>query len=253
VKRSAQDVLLMVFGAILLHVGVTDLHLRFVKASMQPLIVVSALVLLGLAVTGMLSQARAVSAGTSQSIFTAPEVPRTEHDEHEGHAHEHGAPRTSWLLALPLFALLLVAPPALGADSVSRGASTLPVAPEYRFPPLPAVRDGAVDLSLREYGNRAAFEPESVQGTPVRLLGFSTPDQQGWVLARVSLSCCAADGRAATVRMTGEPALAAPPADSWWEVTGTYTPGVAEDGGVPALQVTSMTAVAAPDSQYDSY
>lgn len=248
-NRTAQDVLLMVFGAVLLQVGVTDAHLRFVKPSMQPLIVAAAVVLLVLAVHGLGSQLRSARSGNASYIFaSATALPA----EHAGHEHEHGAPGTSWLLVLPLFVLLLVAPPALGADSVSRGASTLPVEQESSFRPLPAPRDGAVDLSVSEYGNRAAFGPETVQGTPVRLLGFAAPDARGWVLARVSLSCCAADGRAATVRMTGEAARTVPAEDTWWEVTGTWVSAVAEDGGVPALLVSSLSEVPAPRTPYDS-
>lgn len=246
-NRSAQDVLLMVFGAILLWVGLSDLHLTFVKPSMQPLIVGSAVVLLVLAGAGMVSQA--MNSGSDSYIFSSPAGSAGHGHGHEHH-HEHGAPRTSWLLALPLLVLLLISPPALGADAVKRGAARVPVAQETAFPPLPPLRDGAVDLSLADYGQRAAFGPETVQGTPVRLLGFATPDAQGWVLARVSMSCCAADGRAVTVRMTGAAARPVPAADTWWEVTGTLTPALPEDEGVPALEVTSLTPVDAPRSPY---
>lgn len=247
-NRSAQDMLLLLFGVAMLRLGVTDAHLRFVRPAMQPLIVAAAVVLLAVATPGLLQQLWAADAPEGGRRIVAPGA--TDPGPRVGHGHAHGAPRTAWLLGLPLLVLLLVAPPPLGADAVGRSRSTAPppVASGYRFPALPAPRDGAVDLSLTAYAGRALGAPETLDGVPVRLLGFAVPDEQGWVLARVTLSCCAADGRPVTVRMAGKAATPVPAADTWFEVVGVRSTGV--DAGT--LTVTARRPVPAPASPYQS-
>ncbi len=250
-SRTSQDVLLFLFGLIMLRVGASDLHLRFVKPGMQPLIVLSAVVLLVLVALSLLQQASRPSAHRpTQRIFTP--TPRPQEDEHAGHGHEHGAPRTAWLLALPLLVLLLVAPPPLGADAVRRSVSSAPPAVgQEELTALPAAReDGVRELSLGEYGNRARVAPATLAGAPVRLVGFVVHDEQGWLLARLTLSCCAADGRPVVVRIGGPAALPVPEQDSWVEVVGSYAAGGPD--GVPALAASSTRGVPEPSSPYES-
>lgn len=264
-SRSAQDTLLLVFGCIMLRVGVTDLHLRFVKAQMQPLIVLAAVVLIVIGAIGLYGQLRAPAAGGSargagrQTADGAPEHAGHEHDGpgHAGHGHDgsgHGPPRAAWLLALPLFVLLLIAPPPLGADAVNR-SSPVTLAPADVVPALPAAVDGAVDLAISDYSQRAFFAPETVVGETVRLVGFAVPDDEGWLLARLTLSCCAADGRPVTARMTGPGSQPVPAADEWFEAVGRYVPSAASTGdeqSAPSLEVTSLQRIEPPSSPYES-
>ena len=163
-RRATQDTLLLLFGMVMLRVGVTDLHLRFVKAQMQPLIVLAAVCLVAIGTAGLVGLVREASA-RRQAGADAPDAPDppAAHDHHEG----HGVPRAAWLLALPLFVLLLVAPPPLGADAVQRSASTT-LPPEDTLPALPPAVDGVVDLTISEYSQRALYVPASVHGARVK-------------------------------------------------------------------------------------
>lgn len=247
-NRTSQDTLLLLFGLLMLRVGVTDQHLRFVKAEMQPLIVAAAVVLVALGATGLVAALR-----TSSRAARAGEV---QHDA-TGHGHAghtgHTVPRTAWLLALPLFVLSLVAPPALGADAVERSAPAT-LAPEEGLPSLPAAVDGAVDLAISDYSQRALFAPTTVEGQRIRLVGFAVPDEQGWLLARLTLSCCAADGRPSTTRMAGGASGPVPTADEWFEVVGRPAPPEPGEGGesTPVLEVLEVTPVPAPSSPYET-
>jgi uncharacterized repeat protein (TIGR03943 family) len=168
-----------------------------------------------------------------------------EHGPDEGHDHAH-MPRTAWLLALPLLVLTVVTPPSLGAYAAARGTSTV-AEPSGEVAPLPAPVNGAVELTLTEFATRAVYAPETLKGSPLRLTGFVLPEEQGWSLARIALSCCAADGRPARVTVTGAPA-----ADSWVVLEGRFD-GVEGEGRrrVPVLAVDRLQPVEAPVQQYE--
>jgi hypothetical protein len=94
--RRSQAAVLVLVGAMALYLGGSDAALAYVKAGLQPLLLASGAILVGLAVV------TAVGHGRDQ-------------DEHRG-------PGVAWLLALPPLALVLIAPPALGAFAASRQA-----------------------------------------------------------------------------------------------------------------------------------
>ena len=75
------------------------------------------------------------------------------------------------------------------------------------------------------------------------------PEQDGWQLARIALSCCAADGRPIRVQAVGAPA---PAADTWVTLEGRLT-GEQGEGTrrVPVLTVDSLTPVQAPVQTYE--
>lgn len=103
-NRQAQSAVLFVLGAALLHAGLTDLYLRYVKAGLRPLVLAAGVVLIATALATAWYEWRA----------------RAKEEE-----HAHREPRVSWLLVLPLFALILVAPPALGSYSAMRTGTAL--------------------------------------------------------------------------------------------------------------------------------
>lgn len=264
-RRSSQNALLLLVGVGMLRLGLTDLHLRFVKPAMQPLIVSAALVLVLAGAVGIWQQESDGRSGGLLARLTGrgravgePGPAKHEHveedeSEHGGHGHEHGAPRTAWLLGLPLVVLFLVAPPALGADAVARSLSTStpPVGSAVDLPALAAPSDGAVDLSLTEYAERAVYAPQSLRAVPVRLLGFAVPDEDGWLLARITLSCCAADGRPVIVRMSGPGATPVPGRDTWLEVVGTL-PVIRSGSEYVQLSVEDLHPAATPSSPYEA-
>lgn len=237
-KREAQDTLLMLVGVMVLQLALTDLHLRYVRPQMQPVLLVAGAVLTALAATSILRGVRAEPAGGHGGS----------HGADDGHGHGR-MPRTAWLLALPLLVLTLVTPPSLGAYAAARGSTTTVSAPADDVAPLPEPVDGAVELSLTDFATRAVYLPETLEGTSVRLTGFVLPEPDGWSVARIAMSCCAADGRPVRVRAVG---ASEPAADSWVRLEGRFD-GVDGEGSrrVPVLQVQAVEAVEAPVQQYE--
>lgn len=234
-NKEAQNNLLLFVGTMILQVGWSDLHLRYVKAVMQPYLIASGLVLMAIGAAGLIRQYRASRPGKEAAI--------------EG-GHEHRQPGTAWLLALPLLVLILVTPPSLGAFAASREATRIEE-PTVRLPELPAAQNGAVDLGLTDYYTRVSYAPESLAGTRVRLTGFVTAGDADWYVTRIRLSCCAADGRPVKVLTDG---AAAPPSDSWVEVIGTMGAPRSPAGSrtpVPVIEVESVLAIQAPRVTYE--
>ena len=107
-NREAQAIVLLLLGGALLHAGSTDLYLRYVQAGLRPLLLAAGVVLV------------------------------------------LGAIATLWYgrrRSLPLFALILVGPPALGSYSAMRTGTALQQ-PLF-LPPLAA--DGPLELSVVDY------------------------------------------------------------------------------------------------------
>ncbi|MES9520872.1 TIGR03943 family putative permease subunit [Streptomyces capoamus] len=231
-NRQAQAAVLFLLGAALLHAGATDLYLRYVKAGLRPFLLASGAVLIAAAVATAWYERR--RAGRPRA----------------GHAHPE--PRVSWLLLLPLLALILIAPPALGSYSALRTGTALQK--PYVYGPLPA--GDPVPLSVVDYASRAAYgHGRSLHGRPVRVTGFLALDRAGRpYLVRMALNCCAADAQPVKIALTGElPPVLRP--DAWLEVTGTYSPRLTRDpvnnGPVPYLRVTATRPVPAPRDPYD--
>ena len=72
------------------------------------------------------------------------------------------------------------------------------------------------------------------------------------MLARIVLTCCAADGRPIKIGMTGAPIDAAP--DSWVQVVGVYNPQVGKDpvnhADLAYLEVKSWQQIDEPKQPY---
>lgn len=216
----AQGALMMATGGVAVRLGLSDQVFAYIKPSYAPYQVIAGVVLL---VLGALALKRAFDGAD----------PGAEHDDvHVGHGHDHAeGPRVAWMLALPLFAVLLIAPPPLGSFAANRQSGVV-ANTTSTFGELPAPVDGAVELSLQQYSVRALYDPEqSLDGATVRLTGFVSrlPEEgSGWLLTRFALSCCAADGQAINVEVVGS---SMPPAvDTWVEVEGTWA---LRDGHVP--------------------
>lgn len=245
-NREAQDNLLLLIGALMLHVGLTDLHLRYVKPAMQPLIVITGAGLLLIGLVGVVRMVR--GPGTPAPV---PEGHGAGLDEH-GHSH-HAGPRAAWLLVLPLLVMATVTPPTLGSYAAARSSTTIET-PTYEPPPLPDPVRGAVDLSLTDYYTRVLYDPEQLRGAPVRLSGFVTAVDGDWYVTRMALSCCAADGRPIKVLADGPGSRPVPAADTWVEVVGTYTtprPPAGEQDPAIALEVRELREAPRPQNPYE--
>lgn len=230
-RRETQNVLLVLTGGALLKIALGGSYLRYVKPAQQPLLIAAGVIILLLAGVAIVRDIRA-----------ARPTPGCE----GGHG------RSSWLLVLPVLAIFVVAPPALGSDSVRRDSGR--VAQQERtaeFPPLPPGR--VVPLQLNEFVVRAGWDSrDSLRGRTVRLTGFVVRDEQGVRLARMVITCCAADASPLTVELRG--AGGGLRSDDWLEVTGTLVPGTASEANdyQPTLRVTSLRHIPEPDHPYES-
>jgi uncharacterized repeat protein (TIGR03943 family) len=241
VNREVQSVLLVLLGGAVLRISLGDTYLRYVKEGLQPFLLAAGgiLLLLGLASAWYDGLARPLPGPASTAA------------DDDGHGHDtlHG-PRVAWMLLLPVLAIFLVAPPALGSYAAARDAGTVAQPADGSFPALPA--GDVVDLGVVDFATRAVWDVgRSLEGRTVALTGFVTPDGAGgWYLTRISLSCCAADGRATKVAVRGAPA---PPADRWVRLTGEWVPDgpAMTDDAVPAITARDVVEVDAPRNPYE--
>ena len=247
--ERTQGALLLALGGIAIRLGVTDAALAYVKPGIQPLLTVAGAVL---AVIGVLTVIRAFRGEPDNLDLHG-------HADH-GHGHQPGhGPAVAWLLTLPLLALLLIAPPPLGAFAANRQSDRPLAATGADFGPLPEpTADGAIPLKLSEYVFRALYdEQKTLEGKTVRLTGFVTASddpEAAFQLTRFMLACCAADGQAVNVKIrTDQPA---PPEDTWLEVDGNLvdTPGHKEGELTlesPFFEATSIREIPQPAEPYE--
>ncbi|MGX9887455.1 TIGR03943 family putative permease subunit [Streptomyces sp. NPDC002276] len=247
-NRQAQAAVLFLIGTALLHAGLTNLYLRYVKAGLQPLLLLSGVVLIVAALATAWYEWRRARAEKARAVAMA----HTEADG-EGHGgHVHREPRISWLLLLPLFALILVAPPALGSYSAVRTGTA--IQQPYGLSKLPA--DNPLTIGLVDYATRAVYDHgHSLGDRQLKVTGFVALDKSGApYLVRMALNCCAADAQPVKIALTGKiPPVLQP--DTWLLVTGTYSAKQTKDPvnnrPIPYFQVTEAKPVPTPKDPYD--
>lgn len=254
-NRQAQAAVLFLVGAALLHAGLTNLYLRYVKAGLQPLLLLSGAVLIVAALATAWYEWRRSKTAKEHAKDHA-EVHTEDLSGDDGHGHDHGhvhrEPRISWLLVIPLFALILVAPPALGSYSAVRTGTA--IQQPYGLPKLPA--GNPLTLGLVDYAGRAVYDHgHSLGHRQLKVTGFVALDKSGApYLVRMALNCCAADAQPVKIALTGKiPPVLQP--DTWLEVTGTYTAKQTKDPvnnrPIPYLQVAQAKPVPTPKDPYD--
>jgi uncharacterized repeat protein (TIGR03943 family) len=242
VNRQAQAVVMLLFGGAILRASLTDLYLRYVKEGLRPFLIVAGALLIAAAVMTLWYDLRR----------------RTDHDHEagdDGHGHAHHEPRVGWLLILPVLGLLLVATQALGSYAAGQAGTVLTAqSSDSDYPPLPP--GDPAPIALLDYASRALFDSgKSLTGRNLQLTGFVTPGPDGQpMLARIVLTCCAADGRPIKVALTGDVPNAVP-ADTWVQMVGVYSSKTEKDpvnkADVPYLEVKSWTAITAPRQPYE--
>ena len=156
---------------------------------------------------------------------------------------------------LPVLAIFLIAPPALGADSVLRsaGRSVVSVVPQGLsvFPPLQ--KTPVVPLKLSEFITRSVWDgTHSLTGRRVALTGFVVQDHGSTDVARLVITCCAADATPMKVHLAGGQAAALPD-DQWIVADGTLVPGSATAANeyTPTLNVLGITQISPPADPYE--
>jgi uncharacterized repeat protein (TIGR03943 family) len=252
VRHDLHGLLLLLVGGVLVKIVADGTYLRYVRPGFAPILLVTGLVILVLALSALLREWR-----------------RTPHDERDGRDAEadvvhdgHGAHSSSWaawLLLVPALTIMLIAPPALGSDAVGAGAPrTAPAVGAADHEPLPPGEAPALDVV--DLVSRVAADPDGpVTRTDVTLVGFlvpARPPAQGTDLARLVIACCAADASPVRVHLAGAglPALeTGTGSDQWVRVRGrvVHGTGTRSDGFVPTLRIVDAELVAPPDPVYE--
>ena len=237
-RREAQNILLLLVGGALLKITLDGTYLRYVKPAVKPWVIAAGVVMVVLAVIAIVADIRAV-----RPVVT---------DDPHGHVHNAHSP---WLLVLPVLAIFLIAPPALGADSVLRsdGRTVAPVVPQgaSAFPPLPG--GAVVPLDLSEFITRSVWDgTHSLTGRTVALTGFVVQQGGSAYVARLVITCCAADATPMKVRLDGGQAAVLPD-DQWIVAIGLLMPGSATAANeyTPTLEVRGLTPISPPADPYE--
>jgi uncharacterized repeat protein (TIGR03943 family) len=245
VRRETQNILLVLLGGALLKISFTGTYLRYVKPAHQWLLIVGGVVMLALA---------AVSIVRDLTARGPAEPSEEDPDQHTEHAH---STRSAWLLVLPVLAVFLVAPPALGADSVQRAADTAPRATgpgDDGFALYPALPPASVlPLEVSEFVERAAWDSgDSLDDRRIRLTGFIVHEGDTTYVARISIGCCAADAYPVKIKLT-DADLSRHPDDGWVDAVVELVPGTATRANdyVPTATVHSVQPVAEPEDPYE--
>jgi uncharacterized repeat protein (TIGR03943 family) len=237
---TLRAVILAVLAGGLVRLVATDAYLAYVKPGMRiPLIVSVAVIgVLAIASANRADRLRDVAAGGADhddhDVHGLPDVHG--HDDHGGddHGHDHGAlPRIGWWLVAPVVCIALVPLVPLGADAVGKRAGnevSARRAPQGDGDELISSGEPLTGgrVTLLDFVSQVVNDPANPFTEPVTLVGFVTQDpaiDEGFVLARFVVSCCAADAQPMLVhisydRYVGE----VPPTDAWVEVTGVHVP-----------------------------
>ncbi len=206
-SARTQAFVLVLFGGALLRLATTDALLRYVRPVARPWVLLA-----GAAVVALALWSLAVGSGRPDAEHEADEHQTDEHqtdehqtdehqtDEHQaeqreadGHRHR-GASRAAWLVLAPVVAILVVAPPALGAYSAKRLPVSAIKVPSRHVPALTGT--DLVRMSLLDYYSRAAFDDgRTLVGRRVALTGFVLRvEPGGFQLARLMIEIGGRDG-----------------------------------------------------------
>ncbi|TCO50863.1 TIGR03943 family putative permease subunit [Actinocrispum wychmicini] len=239
-RRETQNILLVLLGGALLKISLNGTYLRYVKPTQLPWLIAAGTIMVAVAF---------ISIGRDIIAARRPDGPVDV-------GHHHGS-HSTWLLLLPVLAVFLIAPPALGEDSVNRAAARTPPAPsassseDFGFPPLPA--GDVIDQRMRDFVERAAWDKSgSLNTRSVRLTGFIAHKGPDTFLARMTISCCAADAYPVKVKLDG-PSLDTLAGDQWVQATVRIHPGTAnkDTAYVPTATLQNLQLTQQPEDPYE--
>ncbi|WP_280671140.1 MULTISPECIES: TIGR03943 family putative permease subunit [unclassified Kitasatospora] len=243
-RREVRAVLQVLLGAAVLHISLfSELYLRYVRKALRPYLVATGVLLVLIGLVSAVCVVRDLWRGG-------------QHDDDHGHAHAHhghahGGSRIAWLLTLPVLGIFLIAPDALGAYTAQRSVdTTVKPAGAGGFPPLAAT--DPLPLRLADFDALALWDSNaSLKGRRVELTGFATPKKDGgWYLARLTISCCAADAQTSKVEIRG---VGAPPSGAWVRIVGIWQPDgpPGQGGALPVLAAQQLTGTSEPGDPYE--
>lgn len=231
-NRDTQNIVVVLVGAAIIRVAADNTFLEYVRAGLRPWLIAAGVVLTLVGLGGLI-----------RDLLR----PRP--------SHEHGL-RAGWLLVLPVLAIFIVAPGALGAYSASRGGGGIGDAPpdSNGFTPLPA--GNPVSDTIRDFSQRALWDnARTLHGRRVELTGFVTPRNAHTIyLTRMLITCCAAD--ASPIRITVTGSIRHHPANTWLTITGTYVgidhTNLAGSDPIPIVHADSVSVIKPPTNPYEN-
>lgn len=302
-NRETQSIVVILMGGLLISITVTGKYTSYVRPGLGPLLVIAGVVLV---LVGVISVVTAIVADVRQrGADQREDNPRGggQADEDpagdpgpDDHSHQHDKSKAPWLILAPVLVLLLMAPPALGADAVARNAGSQAIQgsasvhpasgpgaadgaggpaggykpndgsghgegtkafakkrPTMEFPALPAGENPSI--GIKEFVMRALYDgDESVSDTPVTLTGFIAPAGDGFIggytIARLVVSCCAADASPMQVHVDGTAKF---PVNTWVTAVVTADSGTAsvDNGYVPTADITAIAQTSQPADPYE--
>jgi uncharacterized repeat protein (TIGR03943 family) len=233
-RRETENTILFLVGLSIGLITLTGAFTRYVKSSLLPWLVLTAVLLVGLALVGMIGDIRRGGAG---------------HDD-DGHSHRAGI---VWLLVVPIVLLIFVTPPPLRPQGATRVTNVSNDVLRRAFPPLPPGR--APEVSLPDAVMRAANDSSgSLTNRLVTITGFVLNEPGGADLARIVIICCAADAQLARIHLRDHDGSAGFrfADNTWLRVEGEVIPAVRQPhtAPIPTLRAVTVTPVNAPANQY---
>lgn len=217
-RRDTQNALLVILGGAMVRLAAGDVFLRYVRPSHRWLLIGAGAAIVALAAVAFVRDVRAPAGARQGDDGHGDGAGGDDGLGDDGHGAGRHAP---WLLLVPVLAVALVAPPALGADAVVRTGSGNTVRAADLMAPLPP-GDG-VPLTIGEFVQRAVWDTGgSLDDREVTLTGFVVRRGAAVDLARMTIVCCAADARANRVHLVGD--LSDPGPDTWCRCTASCSP-----------------------------
>lgn len=239
-NRLTENLLLFMVGLAVAVIASEGTYTRYVKPSLLIWLIAAAVVVVGLSLAALASDARRWTRNEPDGTPVG-----TVHQE-----HQHSA-SIAWLLAVPVAVLVFVPAPPLGAPAAAQQSNTLSAWHRHAFGALPAGRAPAVDLTevlLRATNDTAG----TLDGRLITVVGFTVKNGDHTDLGRFYIICCAADARLHRVTLQGPAAKMAAgyPDDTWLSVEGRV---VSTDASAknPLLVSVSAVPVDEPADPYD--
>lgn len=250
-NRMSQGLVLLLLGGAVLRISAfSTSYLNYVKPGFRPFLIAAGAAVFILGVISLVQEWRKPQVSAARRAAESPGAHMDTEEHADGHGHDHSrGPRVAWLMCLPVFAIFLIAPPALGSFAAARDDTAPPPPPPDVVEAYAPLHEGApIAMPIGEFVGRAWGDPQrSLTGKQVRLTGFVVKSKKNdaWYVTRMQLACCAADAIALKVAVRGAPA---PAENTWVEVTGTWIPPKSSklpNGTVPP-EITSIAVAKVP-------
>ncbi|MDT5117110.1 MAG: hypothetical protein QOE30_2849 [Mycobacterium sp.] len=235
-KRETENTILLLVGLSIGLIVATGVFTRYVKPTLLPWLVLTAALLIGLALVAIVSDIRRGG---------------SDRDVDDGHSHRGGV---VWLLAVPIVVLIFVTPPALRPQGATGSVTNVSNdVLRQAFPPLPPGR--APEVLLPDVVMRAANDTTgSLTNRLISVTGFILNEPGGVDLARIVIICCAADAQLARIHLRDHDGASSLhfPDNTWLRVEGVATPAERQPHTppIPTLRAVSVTPVATPANPY---